>query len=113
MSDIMPAAVNRPFPDKPAGTGGWLFLLILGLTVFGPFQGFRTTSEAMQKVEEETAGLAGNPIWEKIKLVWWAGMLITAACGLAAGLLLAIRHKRSTPHIAMILILALGFLPAI
>ena len=86
---------------EPKGVGGWLLLLILILTVFGPiWRAFRN----FQKWEglNQTAGeYATTAEYGTLQVISWAGYAVATLIGLAAGLLLWKIHRPLTVKIAI------------
>jgi uncharacterized protein DUF2569 len=94
-----------------SGVGGWLFLLIIGLAVLGPFRTWTNYEAEIVDFERKTAGLAANPIWHSLKMVTLEALGLGCAIGFIAAALLVGRFRRSTPPIVMVLLFMMAMLP--
>ena len=82
------------------GVGGWLLLLILGLTVFNPLL---TLSEfgQMQAELANAPNLKDLPEWQQLQKAVYTSAAVDTLIRIAAGLMLAFHHKPISPKIAV------------
>ncbi len=104
---------KRPPPahsrgDRHAGIGGWLLLLILGLTCFAPLKGFADVGMAISMVESRDPALIGMELWGTYKHVAWFIFLVTAGLSMYAGAGLARGHDMSVVRRAKMLLWIVG-----
>ena len=69
----------------PAGVGGWLALLIVGLIGLRPLLGAGLIIADHTAAERETPVVVGVPAWSNYKAASWSGFLATAAISIYAG----------------------------
>ena len=83
---------ERPVPPAPqagspgpAGIGGWLALLIVGLIGLRPLLGAGLIIADHTAAERETPVVVGVPAWSNFKAATWSGFFATAAISIYAG----------------------------
>lgn len=104
---------KRPPPahshgDRLAGIGGWLLLLILGLTCFAPLKGFADVGMFITMAESRAPDLLGLQAWHTYKHVAWAILLVTAGLSMYAGVGLAMGRDMAVVKRAKILLWIVG-----
>lgn len=82
-------------PGSPSGVRGWLFLLVLGMTVLGPLLGAGRISADILASEREHPTLLSSALWSTYKSTSWTIFLIAAAISIYGGWGLAKRRDRS------------------
>lgn len=75
--------------DGPIGVGGWLLLLIIGMTVIGPLMAVGQISVGFMEAERQMADILLGNTWKSFKAVSWIIVLISAALSIYGGLGLA------------------------
>lgn len=70
----------------PVGVGGWLWLLILGLAIFGPLLAVGQTLQNIEATEKLYPNLVSVPAWVSYKSASWAVIAASCAISIAAGL---------------------------
>ncbi|HEX5959848.1 MAG TPA: hypothetical protein VFY97_01205, partial [Rhodanobacteraceae bacterium] len=70
------------------GVGGWLGLLVLGMTAIGPYLGFTQLSMAFINAENNAPQLSSYAPWESYKTETWVIFGVTALISFCAGILL-------------------------
>ncbi|HMN14365.1 MAG TPA: DUF2569 family protein [Bellilinea sp.] len=68
-----------------SGIGGWLGLLVVGLTILGPLSGFGKLSNEFRDALEQFPQLAGNSQWQNYKQMSWLIFTASAAISFSAG----------------------------
>ena len=63
----------------PSGVGGWLSLLIAGLTILGPLFGLGTLVTKFFSAELQYPNLVTLNTWQTYKSVTWGAFLCVAA----------------------------------
>lgn len=68
-----------------SGVGGWLGLLVVGLTILGPLLGFSQLSNELGAAMREFPQLANNAQWQNYTQVSWLIFTASASVSFAAG----------------------------
>lgn len=71
--------------EGPKGIGGWLLLLILGMTVFGPLIGAVRIYLELLATELSTPALVSLQIWDSYKASIWLSFLVFCGLSMWAG----------------------------
>lgn len=107
------ASSTKRKAEKPLhGVGGWLGLLVIGMTVLGPFLGAARLSGAFTDTESETPQLVSFAPWVSFKTETWVIFGIAALISFCAGVLL-FRFKPSSVHVAIFALWIVGPIGAI
>lgn len=69
----------------PAGVGGWLLLLVIGLLVLGPLAGIGKTMQAIEVTERTYPNIIGIPAWVHYKSTGWSLIAMACLVSVAAG----------------------------
>ena len=91
---------NVPTKKQLHGVGGWLGLLVVGLTILGPLLGGSRLSGAFTNAEFQTPQLVTFSPWLSYKTYIWVIFGITALISFCTGVLL-FRFKPSSVRIAI------------
>jgi len=86
---------------EPKGVGGWLLLLILILTVVGPIWRAFRTFQRWEGLRQSTPEYAAAAEFSLLQSIGWGTYIVTTVIGIAIGILLWKRHRRSTVLIAI------------
>ena len=84
--------------DSPHGIGGWLVLLIAGMTVIGPLLGIARTYAEIINVERQYPDLAQAAEWSNFKACEWTGVFLFSAISLYGGYGLATKRTASAVY---------------
>lgn len=90
------------------GVGGWLVLLIVGLTILGPLVGFGRMAEEFEMAEKQFPSLLNNPVWHQYKQLCWTIFAATVAIGVSAGYRLWKIHVKESVRFAIIALWIIG-----
>lgn len=90
------------------GVGGWLLLLVIGLTVLGPIYSAGSMIGELSTAEAANQSLRDLPLWAAIKRDLWIGTFVSIALSMTAGVLLAVSRTKRTPWIAAALMWLAG-----
>ncbi len=96
-----PAEVSS---GQPSGVGGWLLLLILGLTFLGPLLVIGRTAGDLRAAEVGSPALLGAPGWQSYKFSIWAVVATTCALTFYAGMGLLRRRDPRVVRRAVIIL---------
>lgn len=86
---------------EPYGVGGWLALLVVGLTILGPLLSFGMTSGEISSTERDYPELIGNDLWEQIKAITWTALGIQVVITFTAGFRLTNAFRPSSVRFAI------------
>lgn len=84
------------------GVGGWLALLVLGLTILGPLMGLGRISQEFESVEKTYPHLVANAAWIQHKQLSWLVFAATAAVSISAGYRLWKIHTSKSVRFAIV-----------
>jgi len=84
------------------GIGGWLRLLIVGLTILGPISGFGRITSDLQSAEEQFPILISSTGWQQYKQFSWYVFWIATAISISAGYRLWKLHVADSVRFAII-----------
>ena len=90
--------------DGPAGVGGWLLLLVVGLAVLEPFLGAGLLSADLMSAESQHPNLKTLATWNDYKNVTWFAFIVVACLSFYAGLGLARGRDMSVVRRAKVLL---------
>ena len=99
---------NAQGVDGPAGVGGWLLLLVVGLAVLEPFLGAGILSADLMSAESQHPNLKTLATWNDYKNVTWFAFIVVAFLSFYAGLGLARGRDMSVVRRAKILLWITG-----
>jgi len=85
-----------------SGVGGWLAILVVGLTIIGPLWGFSELSTYFRKSVEEFPRLASNARWQNYEHASWLIFTASAVISFAGGLRLWKTHLPESVRFAII-----------
>lgn len=74
---------------EPKGVGGWLLLLILGLTLFGPLRACMSLYQDMAEAERLYPILISDEKWKQFTISAWVVIAAAVALSITAGIRLA------------------------
>lgn len=100
-----PAATDS---NGPAGVGGWLLLLVVGLMFLGPLLGAGRISTDLMSAEVQYPSIQTVEAWSTFKTVTWWSFLIFSALSFYAGLGLAKGRDMSVVKRAKVLLWVTG-----
>jgi hypothetical protein len=75
----------KPTQKPLTGVGGWLLLLVLGMTLFGPLLGASQIYGGIVQVERQYPALLDMTAWASIKRVSWIAFFFVAALSIYGG----------------------------
>lgn len=84
------------------GVGGWLVLLIVGLTILGPLVGFGRMIDEIEMAEKQFPSLLSNAAWHQYKQISWNVFVVTVAISISAGYRLWKIHVKESVSFAII-----------
>jgi len=100
-------AANVSTKKQLHGVGGWLGLLVVGLTVLRPLLGVGRLSGAFSNTESKTPQLASFAPWVSYKAEIWAIFGVVALISFCTGILL-FRFKPSSVRVAILALWIIG-----
>lgn len=74
------------------GVGGWLYFLIIVLTILGPLVGLGRLASEIQNTETQMPDLVSIPVWDQYKSALWIVTFAAAVLHVVAGYRLAKFH---------------------
>lgn len=92
----------------PAGVGGWLLLLVVGLMFLGPLMGAGRLSADITSIESQYPNLLSIPVWSTFKSASWWSFVVVCCLSFYAGLGLAKGRDFSVVKRAKILLWIIG-----
>jgi len=90
------------------GVGGWLALLVLGMTILGPLTGFSQMTSAFDAEIQRFHELTYNTSWRLFTQISWVVFSITAALSILGGYGLWKIHTPESVRVAIIILWAIG-----
>lgn len=91
-------------PDRPSGIGGWLALLVVGMTILGPLLSMAGLNADIMLVENNNPSISSKAQWTSFKHLEWAGVLIFCAISVYGGLRLAMSRTPSAVKTAKVVL---------
>ena len=79
------AVVTNKFPEWSSGVNGWLLLLVLKMTVFGPLFGAGGLYSEFSSVELQHPTFASLDAWKTFKLATWGTFVLMAGLSFYGG----------------------------
>ena len=99
---------NAQGADGPAGVGGWLLLLVVGLMFLGPLMGAGRLNSDFMSAESQYPNLKTLETWSTFKSATWWSYLVVACLSFYAGLGLAKGRDHSVVRKAKVLLWVVG-----
>ena len=90
------------------GTGGWLGLLIFGLSVLGPLKGYSDLSSGFRDTLEKFPQLAGNSQFQNYKQISWLIFSASVVISVSAGYQLLNIHFPKSVRFAILALWSAG-----
>jgi hypothetical protein len=100
-----PAAVDV---YEKSGVGGWLLLLVLGLTFLGPLMGAGRLNADFMTAEELYPSLLEIVLWSEYKMASWLCFAIIAVLSIYAGRKLLIVRTPSVIRFSIVILWVVG-----
>ena len=99
--------------DRLVGVGGWLLLLVVGLTFLGPVMGAGGLASGMMSAESQYPKLKALENWATFKEVTWWSYFVVVCLSFYAGFGLAATREYSAVRRAKVLLWIVGPVAAV